>query len=86
MPDSDQSPRNSSPLLAAAATPPTLPSFAPQPHHTPSTLAAPSPLPPGSAPTGLTPVSTNKYLTNLLTPDVTPDAGKSDENANKQLS
>ncbi|XP_045126232.1 thyroid receptor-interacting protein 11-like isoform X2 [Portunus trituberculatus] len=79
VPDSDQSPRNSSPLLAAASTPPTLPSFAPQQHHTPSTLAAPSPLPPGSAPAGLTPVSTNKYLTNLLT----PDAGKSDENANK---
>ena len=83
MPDHDQSPRNSSPLLAAAATPPTFPSLAPQQHPTPTPLAA-SPLTSGlggSAPAGVNTVSTNKYLTSLLT----PDAGKSDENANKQL-
>lgn len=84
MPDGDQSPRNSSPLLAAASTPPTLPSLAPQQHHISSSLAASSPLTPGiggSVPTGVSPVSTNKYLTSLLTPDTV----KSDENANKQL-
>lgn len=84
VPDGDQTPRNSSPLLAAASTPPTLPSLAPQQHHTSSSLTAPSSLTPtigGSAPTGVSSVSTNKYLTSLLT----PDAVKSDENANKHL-
>lgn len=83
MPGSDRSSRNSSPLLAAASTPPTLPSLAPQQHQASSPPSAPSPLTPGmggSVQTGANTVSTNKYLTSLLT----PDAAKSDENANKQ--
>lgn len=83
VPGGDRSSRNSSPLLAAASTPPTLPSLAPQQHQASSPLSTPSPLTPGmggSVQTGANTVSTNKYLTSLLT----PDAAKSDENANKQ--
>lgn len=84
MPGGDRNSRNSSPLLAAASTPPTLPSLAPQQHPVSSPLSTPTPLPPGvgsSVQTGANTVSTNKYLTNLLTPDTV----KSDENANKQF-
>lgn len=80
MPGGERSSRNSSPLLAAASTPPTLPSLAPQQHpvSSPTTL---TPVVGGSVQTGANTVSTNKYLTNLLT----PEAVKSDENANKQF-
>lgn len=84
VPGGDRSSRNSSPLLAAASTPPTLPSLAPQQHSVSPSLPTPTPLTPGaggSVQTGANTVSTNKYLTSLLT----PDAVKSDENANKQF-
>ncbi|KAK4321607.1 hypothetical protein Pmani_007599, partial [Petrolisthes manimaculis] len=71
---SDSGSRTSSPLLAAASTTPTLPTITP-------TVPSMTPIPTvGSAPPmeTLSPISTTKYLSNLLTSD------RDDENANKQ--
>ncbi|KAG7154370.1 Thyroid receptor-interacting protein 11-like [Homarus americanus] len=78
--------RNSSPLLAAASTPPTLPTITPLEPTSPSPLIAPTSVTPSTVMTTSgfpTPVSTNKYLSNLLTSE---PGGKADENANKQPS
>ncbi|KAK8727202.1 hypothetical protein OTU49_009747 [Cherax quadricarinatus] len=75
--------RNSSPLLAAASTPPTLPTITPQEPTSPSVMIAPTIATPSTVmatPGVSSPMSTNKYLSNLLTSE---QSGKVDENANK---
>lgn len=70
--DTNSDSRNS-PLLAAASTPPTLPTFTPLAPSSPSPLVETNPATPTTTTTMVsasggitTPVSTNKYLTNLL--------------------
>lgn len=82
----ESSSRNSSPLLAAASSPPTLPTITPlestsQSDFTVSNVVTPITV---ISTSGVaTPVSTNKYLSNLLTSD---PSEKADENANRQFS